>query len=450
MQMQINHDGDNAHGPAQAARLQAAIDRVHESGGGTVTVGPGVYAISTVFLRSGVELHLQRGARLQAYPDLDAYPLAPAAADNKDQSPLHLLAAFDCEDIAVTGDGVIDGQDELFWEPVTRREDRLYGIFRFRPKNRPSPLVQFVRCRGVRLSGFTVTRPPGWSVHIYDCDDVSVHGLVVRGHPYGPHTDGIGINGSRNVRVAHCDVDTGDDAIIVKATEPGLACRDVTVTNCTVASNCAGLGLGADVAGTIRDVVFANCVVRKALRMIQVEMWFAGQVERAVFSGITGRTMPDAEVENERPIYIDIQQWTRPGGELGQVRDMLFRDILCESRGRIVMTAQDGARIDGVTLDTVVVTVPTIEDPAMTVPRATSMQLSNFSPHTRAARAAVVADNVDRLTLRDVAYRWPEAPAVPMHGLCRRGVNDLIDASPRLNASVAGVARQLTLESSPR
>lgn len=443
MHERIEFDAAIADGPAQAARLQAAIDRVHNRGRGRVSVGAGRYEISTIELRSGVELHLERGARLVAHPDLRVYPRFPQAADNKDQSPRHLIAAFDCEDIALTGDGVIDGQDRLFWEPTENPAERLYGIFRFTPRERPSPLVQFVRCRGVRVHDVTVTAPPGWAVHLFDCDRVGVRSITVLGHPYGPHTDGIGINGSRDVRVSDCHVDTGDDAIIVKSTNTGMHCRNVAVTNCVVASNCAGLGLGADVYGTIRDVVFSNCVVRKSLRMIQVEMWFPGQVERAVFSGITGCTLPDDEVENERPIYIDIQEQLRPGGALGVVRDMVFRDILCESRGRILMTAQDGARIEGVTLDTVHVDVPEIEDPAVVVPRATSMQLSNFSPRTRAARAGVVADNVDDLALRDVVYGWPAAPRTAMHGLCLRGVRGLADASPRLRSTGEDVAREL-------
>jgi hypothetical protein len=401
-------------------------------------------------MRSGVELHLQRGACLVAHHDLADYPDVPAAAFNKDQAAWHLLAAIDCEDIAITGDGVIDGQDEAFWEPCTRVEDRPYGIFRFTvrggPRNRPSPLVQFVRCRGVRLADFTVRAAPGWALHVFDCDRVAVSGLTLRGHPYGPNTDGIGINGSRDVRIANCDVDTGDDAIIIKATNPESVCERVAVTNCVLASNCAALGLGADVCGVIRDVVFSNCVVKKSLRMIQVEMWYDGAIERAIFSGISGRTFPDDEVENERPIYVDIQQFIRPEPTLGTVRDLVFRDILCESRGRIIMTAQDGARIDGITLDNVVITVPEIEDPALVVPRATSMQLSNHSPHTRAVRAAVVADNVDQLTLRDVHYRWPENATPAMHALCCRRVTDLIDASPRLQSSDPDTPRRLDIE----
>lgn len=413
--------------------LQQAIDVAHRAGGGVVTVEPGVHVVTTLFLRSGVELHLKRGAVLQAHPDLSRYPRCAAAADNKDQSPFHLIVAEDCENIAITGNGVIDGQDQAFWKPCNRPEEYPYGIFRFTVRGeRPSPLVQLVRCRQVKLADFTLRAMPGWGLHIFDCDQVSVTGLTVRGHPYGPNTDGIGINGSRDVRITHCDVDTGDDAIILKATNADLRCERITVTNCVLASNCAALGLGADVAGVVRDVVFSNCVVKKSLRMIQVEMWFAGTVERAIFTGITGRTFPDEGVENERPIYVDIQQFNRPEPTLGQVRDLIFRDILCESRGRILLTAQDGARIDGVTLDTVIVNVPEIEDPHVTVSRARSKQLSNFNPVTRAARAAVVADNVHRLTLRGVEYRWPATPTIPMQALCCRNVTALINESPHL------------------
>jgi hypothetical protein len=445
MQLSIQHDDTIPGGPDQAAAIQGAIDRVHENGGGTVTLDPGIYRTTTIFLRSSVELHLLRGATLQAWPDLDAYPQTPDVVNNKDNASVHLLAAFDAEDVSVSGDGIIDGQDEEFWEPCRSVEDRPYGIFRYTvkggPGNRPSPLVHFVRCRNVRIAGVTVTAAPGWAVHVFDCDVVSISGITVRGNPYGPNTDGIGVNGSRNVRVAHCDVDTGDDGIIIKSTNTGMACSNVTVTNCVVASNCAALGLGADVYGTISDVVFSNCVVPKSLRMIQVEMWYPGSVRRAVFSGISGRTFPDEEVENERPIYVDIQQHLRPEPELGEVDDMVFRDILCESRGRIMLTAQDGSRINGVTLDTVIVTVPEIEDPEVTIPRAVSMQLSNYSPETRAFRSAIVADNVDRLTLRAVEYRWPDNPSVPMHAMALRNVSSLIDESPRLHASHADVAR---------
>ena len=439
MNERIEFDGGLNPGRQQAGRLQAAVDAVHESGGGRVTVGPGTWVATTVTLRSNIELHLERGAVLQAHHDLNDYPRAERAARNVDQSPFHLLLARGCDNVTLSGDGVIDGQDTAFWTPCEGEEDRPYGIFRFKVKGgaegRPSPLVQLVGCTNLRIVDIGIRRAPGWALHLFDCETVSVHGVRIRGNRCGPNTDGIGINGSRGVRISHCDVDTGDDAIIVKATNEDSVCERVTVANCVLSSNCAALGLGADVAGVVRDVVFSGCVVNRSLRMIQVEMWFPGQVERALFSGITGRTFPDEGVANERPIYVDIQQFKRPEAELGKVSGLIFRDIICESRGRIVMTAQDGATIRDVTLDTVIVRVPEIEDPQESVPRARSMQLSNFNPQTRAVRAAVVADNVVRLTLRNVEYHWPEKAAVPMHALCLRNSPDLINDSPRLRSS---------------
>jgi hypothetical protein len=215
------------------------------------------------------------------------------------------------------------------------------------------------------------------------------------------------------------------------------------VTNCVASSNCSAFGLGADAAGTIRDVVFSHCVAARALRMIQVEQWYPGTIERAIFGNITGRTFPDEGVQCERPIYVDIQQWKRGSDDssaetppLGVVRDLVFHSILCETRGRIVMTAQDGSRIENVSLDNVHLRVPEIEDPATTVPEARSMQLSNFNPETRAARAALVADNVDGLHVRDVRVTWPEEPGVPMAATCLRQCENVRLESPGLKPAL--------------
>jgi hypothetical protein len=451
MNIEIHHDPAITCGLEQAKVLQRALDQLHESGGGTLSIGPGVYTTTTLFMKSGIDLHLQRGCVIRAHHDLSDYPQVATASNNKDQSPYHLIVAEQCHDFSISGYGCIDGQDEAFWVPCENKEDRPYGIFRFTvkggQKGRPSPLIQLVACSNFKLKDFTVIAPPGWSLHIFNCDHVGVDGLTLRGHPYGPNTDGIGVNGSRDVTISNCDVDTGDDAIIIKSTNDGSRCERVTVSNCTLASNCAALGLGADVDGVIRDVVFSNCVVKKSLRMIQVEMWFPGQVERAVFSGITGRTFPDDEVENERPIYVDIQQFKRSEPTLGKVSDLIFKDILCETRGRIVLTAQDGSVMQGLRLENITLSLPEIEDPKLSVPRSTSMQLSNFSPKTRAVRAAVVADNVQGLRLKDIEVRWPNSSTVPMQALCLRHCSDVVEDSPKLQSSMDQLERVLLIDS---
>lgn len=421
---------------ATTASIQAAIDRAHANGGGRVILASGTWISGTVFLRSQVELHLARGCILQASEALADYTPVSNHADNKDQTRYHLIVADDCQQVALTGPGVIDGAGEAFWTPCEDEHDRPYGIFRFKVRgdhtSRPSPLVELTHCRELVVDGVTIRNSPGWTLHVYDCDHASVRNVTIRNNRFGPNTDGIGINASRDVRVAHCDVDTGDDAYIIKSTHPDLCCERITVGNCIAASNCAAFGLGADAAGTIRDVVFNNCIANRSLRLIQVEQWYAGTMERAIFSNITGRTYPDEGVTCERPIYIDIQQWMRTDSRLGAIRDLVFHNILCETRGRIVMTAQDGSRIENVTLDNVRLRVPEIEDPKENVPRSRSMQLSNFNPETRAARALVVADNVHGLTLRGVAVDWPEHPTIPMQAICQRNCSGMRIDSPEL------------------
>lgn len=426
--------------------IQDAIDRAGRRGGGTVRVGRGVWEITTLFLRSGVRLHLEAGAVLQAAHDLSRYPQTDSHADNKDQSAYHLILARDCQDIAITGEGVIDGQDTAFWTPCEHESQRPYGIFRFVvPGLRLTPLVEIVRCRNVRIADVLIRRSPGWTLHCFDCDHVHIERVRMRNHLYGPNTDGIGINGSRDVIIRGCELVCGDDAIIIKATNPDSRCERVLVSDCIAESHCAAFGLGADVMGSIRDVTFTNCVARASLRMIQVEMWFPGEVENVVFSNIVGRTLPGEGITCERPIYVDIQQFNRPEPELGSVRNLQFANIICTTRGRIVLTAQDGSRIENVTLRDVHLDVPEIEDPQVAVPAARSMQLSNFNPKARLARAAMVADNVAGLRMDNLTVRWPAEAAVPMHGLWCRNVSSAVLDAPRLNASQPGVERSVLL-----
>ncbi len=437
--------GADNDGRIAAGRIQAALDRIRADGGGLVTLGAGEWLCTTIFLRSRVDLHLDQGCRLVADTDLTHYN--PEEKDSRSQDKLerNLIVASGCHDVVLSGDGVVDGSAMAFIEPCEDEDDRPHGIFRFKHKVRgPSYLVRFAQSRDIVIDGLTIINSSAWTLHVYDCDRAQVRNVTIRNNPLAPYNDGIVIDASRDVHVADCDVDTGDDAIIVKATDPALACERVTVTNCVAASNCSAFGLGADAPGTIRDIEFSNCKATRSLRMIQVEQWYPGLIERAVFRNISGRTFPDEGIACERPIYVDIQQWNRPEPELGMIRDLVFENIQCETRGRIILTAQDGSCIENVALTNIQLHIPEIEDPAETVPAARSKQLSNFSPATRAIRAAVVADNVKGLKLRDVDVDWPDNPEVPMHALCLRRCEDMRLESPSLTASSPEVAFQVT------
>lgn len=436
---------------SRTRRLQSVIDGVAAAGGGTVSIGAGTWRTSTLFLRSGIRLHLQRGAVLQAETDLSLYPPQSNRVSNKDQASYHLIHAENCEDIAIEGEGIIDGQDTAFWTLAASEAERPYGIFDYYVTGeRISPLIQILHCRRVRVENITIRRSPSWTLHCFDCEEVLIRGVRMRNHLMGPNTDGITINGCRDAIVRECDIVTGDDGIGIKATNPDIPCRGVLVSDCIVETNCGAFILGAETAGGIRDVAFNNCFARASLRVIAIEMWDAGEVANITFNNITGSTLPGPGVTCERPIYLDIQQFNRPTAELGRMRNVLCSNILCTTRGRIVLTAQDGAQLENIVLRDVHLDVPEIEDPHVAVPLARSMQNSNFNPHTRAARAAVVADNIDGLTLSNVSVRWPNegsaAPAIPMHALVSRRVRNAQVLSPRLEPNGADIEAQVNFE----
>jgi polygalacturonase len=419
-------------GPQATTRaLQQAIDQTADRGGGVVHVPRGEWTILTLALRSGVTLHLDYGAVLKACHDIDLYPTF-GNGHNKARQSYHLIYADGCEQIAIRGQGAINGQGMAFWH------DPAPGTPWYRANaRRISPMIEIRNSRHVLLEGVSIVDSPGWTVHPYNCDHVTIRGLTLDSHLYGPNTDGIDVNGCRDVFISDCYISGCDDAIIIKSTVDARSTERVAVTNCVLATKCGALGLGAECNNSIRDIAFSNCVVKEALRMIAVEMWSPGTIENIVFSNITGRTMTDMLVE--RPIYIDIQQHRQAEPiSLGRLRNVSISNFTATTRGRIVMTAQDGAVLEDVTLRDVQLIIPEIEDPAVVVPATASSQISNFSPESRGRRAAVVADNVRRLQLYNISTRWPEPAAVPMHGLYARNVESGVLDAPYLYASRTG------------
>lgn len=453
----------------RAAAIQGAIDAQAAAGGGTVRLPAGVWRITTITLRSGITLDLPFACVIEAHDDLADYPRGAVFVGNKDRQPYHLIAAHDCENVGIIGDGVIDGRGPAFWHPPMRElaaqgvdvdaycdEHQLPAVYRNRnhpwyreKKQRVSPLCDLVRCQGLTLRGITIRNSPGWTVHLHDCDDVSIHGITIRNNLLGPNTDGLDINGCHDVRISDCDLTCGDDAIILKSMDDARTCERITVSNCILASNCAALGIGAEIVHAIRDVTFTGCVIRQALRAVQIEMWDAGLVENIVVSDISGTC--DADVPLQRAIYVDIQHHGRTDGALGRCRNLIFSNIALRCRGRSMFTAADGAVIEHITLRDIQITYPCIEDPQESVAAQSSSQMSNDCPETRDKPAAIVCDNVHYLLMDNVRAIWPGADVeevvaaannavnpfhgnIPMHGCWLRRVRHAVIRCPFLRA----------------
>ena len=105
------------------ASLQKALDAATASGG-RVVVPPGTYLTGSLWLKSRTELHLQRGAVLKASGDLADYNATDAYPQNWGSKSegwcgKHLVLCLGQEDVAITGEGTVDGNGTVFFAPVS-------------------------------------------------------------------------------------------------------------------------------------------------------------------------------------------------------------------------------------------------------------------------------------------------------------------------------------------
>lgn len=252
--------------------LQAAIDACHAAGGGRVVVEAGTYVTAPFFLKSNVELHLEKGATIQGTPDIDDYfewhtdEVNPEAAVYNARA---LLIADKAENIAITGEGTIDGNSAPHYD----RSDPNANFWPVRDKTtRPGRMLWFILCRNVRLEGVTLNDSPAWTVWMAGCERVRFENVTINTQRQNINADGIDIDSCRDVVIRHCNNDTGDDCIILRAIDRFLKtprpCEHVLVENCTLRSHCNAIRLSYLRDGVIRNATFRNITITDSIRGI--------------------------------------------------------------------------------------------------------------------------------------------------------------------------------------
>ncbi|GAA4782217.1 glycoside hydrolase family 28 protein [Actinomycetospora chlora] len=265
------------------AAIQAAVDAAASAGGGTVLLGPGRFLAGTVTLRTGVSLHLAAGAVLLGSPDIADYPPHELGARDLDVGGRRvwaLLYAEGAERIGVEGAGVIDGNGAFFPKVPIRDPDVASG---------PRPRTVFFRdCRAVTLRDVTLRESGMWTVHLAHCDAVRVQGLRVTSTLH-LHQDGIVVDSCRDAVVRDCDVDTLDDAVVLKSSF-SRPCTDVVVSGCVVRSRCAGIKLGTQSLGGFRGVTVADCLLHDCrLGGLKLQTVDGGDLEDVTVRDLTMR-----------------------------------------------------------------------------------------------------------------------------------------------------------------
>ena len=285
--------------PAQNQKaINKAIEACSKAGGGRVVIPAGTWKTGALRMKSHVNLVIEKGATLFFHFDRALYPLVETRWEGLDcinYSPL--IYAFRETDIAVTGEGTIDGNgsDDTWWlmsgkTPKSRDvvveekqqnpggradllkmaedgvpiEKRVFG-----PKKGLRQMINFNQCDGILIEGVTMVRSPFWVMHPLLSKNITVRNVTV--HNDGPNGDGCDPESCENVLIENCVFDTGDDCIAIKSGRNedgreggkgryvGRPSKNIIVRNCIMKDGHGGVVLGSEISGGCNNVFVENC-----------------------------------------------------------------------------------------------------------------------------------------------------------------------------------------------
>lgn len=231
--------------------LQRAIDICSAAGGGRVVVPAGSYKIGSIFLKSNVHLHLERGATLYGSTKLEDYK--PVKTDyvsfRTQQQTIQLIFADKVSNVVIDGYGTIDGQGRAFVKRAVTDE----GI------TRPH-LLRFIQSQDITIRNITLRNSGCWMQHFLACDRIKIDGITIYNRST-KNNDALDLDGCHEVTVTNLISDSDDDGITLKSTSPRL-CENITISNCIVSSHCNAIKLGTETNGGFRNINISNIVVK--------------------------------------------------------------------------------------------------------------------------------------------------------------------------------------------
>ncbi|MEN6605458.1 MAG: glycosyl hydrolase family 28-related protein [Bryobacteraceae bacterium] len=300
------------------AAVQKAIDAAAGQGGGTVWVPAGKYLCGTIHLKSNVTLHLDNGSAILASTDngdFDPYETLPFKSVSDNETTFFhygLLVAENAHNIAITGQGIVDGN---------------------RPKRRGPKTVSIKNCQYVTIRGITVQNSPNYSISFWGSDYVDIDGVTI----LNGYADGIDPDASRYVRISNCYIDCWDDAICPKASPSmGMDQRrnveHLVVTNCVTRTNCSNFKFGTESSWDLKDVTVSNITMmprdkgRPPISGISLEAVDGARINGVAISNIS-------MVDVTTPIFVRLGNRGRGMNPPtpGSVENVSFNNIVARS-----------------------------------------------------------------------------------------------------------------------
>ena len=309
--------------------FKKAIVTCNASGGGRVVVPKGVYLTGALHLLSNVNVYISKEAVIKFSTDPKKYlPVVYTrweGVECMNYSPL--IYAFEQENIAVTGEGVLDGQgaDSNWWswkrskdaskpnQKVARSKlnemgeknvpvaQRIFGEGSYLRPNFFEPY----RCKNILVEGITFKNSPMWFLNPVLCTNVSILGITTEG--LGPNNDGCDPESCTDVLIKNCYFNTGDDCIAIKSgrnndgRRVNTPCSNIVIQGCRMKDGHGGVSLGSECSGGIQNVYAENDTMDSPnldrMLRIKTNSIRGGVVENIYFRNIKVGQVADAVMQ---------------------------------------------------------------------------------------------------------------------------------------------------------
>jgi len=281
--------GDGKQSNTEAFRK--AIAACAAGGGGQVVVPAGTFLTGPFELTSKLALVLEKGAVIRASENFGDYETA-------DRKIVPLIGGKKLTDIAIRGEGVIDGAGAPWWKRF--RAERAAGVPQQgqpraagQPQESPRPkLILLTDCANILIQGVTLRDAPQFHLVPQRCHDVTIENVTIIAPADSPNTDAIDPTSSREVLIRECVIDVGDDHVSLKSNPNDGPTENVLVTDC-VFKHGHGASIGSNIGGGVRNIVIQNCSFEVSDNGIRIKSARdrGGMVENVVYRNITMRNV---------------------------------------------------------------------------------------------------------------------------------------------------------------
>jgi len=329
--------------------------------GGSIIVPRGIYTLhGPIHFVSNVNLVLEAGAKIR-FSDAPEHYL-PMVLSSWEGTMLYnyspLIYAYNCHDIAITGEGTIDGEGDKLWDSYKDQEgpdkmlsremnhtnvaltERLFGKDHFlRPQ-----LIQFFNCRNILVENIRIENSPFWCLHLLKSESATIRGVKYRALNH--NNDGIDPEYSKNILIEGISFDNGDDNIAIKAgrdhegrANSSTPSENIIIRNCSF-KGLHGVVLGSELSAGIRNVYIDNC---KTSGYLKRGIYFKTNADRGGFiKNIYVRNIHLDKVED--CIYITANYQGEGKDFATEISDLFFSDITCHQVSETAIVLQGYAQ----------------------------------------------------------------------------------------------------------